>query len=482
MEQQKEFLERCLSETDRFRASFAESRIFKRLTERIHMRNGSIETANIISQDGFNIRVIKDGAWGYATSSKLDMKEIPKIASDAINVAKANRQKLHKPVELTEEPIVSDNYFSPCKIDPFEVEYDEKLEVLKGADSVMREASDEIKVSKSWLDIFRVQLSFANSEGTRINQDQTFVGCLVEATAASNDVQVRDSMDYQMKGYEFVKEFDFETEGARAAKDALLLIRKAKKCPKGKKTLILEPFQLGLTIHESTGHPTELDRAMEFEADFAGTSFLSIDKFGTNYKYGSELVNIVCDPTIPSGLGSIRYDDEGVEAQRFHIIKNGIFRNYLTDRELAHELGYERSMGNARISNYNRIPLIRMGNLYLEPDPQGPKDIEELIAETKDGVFGLFWKSHSIDDKRFNFQFSTQLGWLIEGGELVRPLKNVCYSASTPDFWGNCDMITKSSRMYSSGPNCGKGVPMQGMWTSEGGGWARFQNVSVFAS
>lgn len=481
MEQEKELLEMCLTATESFKVSFSEARIFEKLIDRIHLKSGNIETTGTIFENGLSVRVILDGAWGYATSSRAEKKEITGLVKHAVDIAKANSRKLRKPVELTEEPTISDSYVSPCKKDPFEVDFEDKLELIGEADSTIREGGDQIKVSTSWLDSFRIKLFFANTEGTRIFQQQTLMGCFLGATAVGDEVQNRSFRDYQMKGFEFAQELDLDREAARVAEEALLLVNEAKNCPRKNTTFILEPYQLGLTIHESTGHPTELDRVMEFEADLAGTSFLTLDKFGTDYKYGSELVNIVCDPTLPFGLGSIRYDDEGVRAKKFHVIERGIFKNYMTDRELAREIGYEHSFGNARIANYNRLPLIRMGNLHLEPDPQGPKDIEELIAETKDGVFALSWKSHSIDDKRVNFQFSTQLGWLIEGGELTKPLKNVCYNASTPQFWGSCDMITKTSRIYGMGPICGKGIPIQGMWISHGGGHARFQDVSVFA-
>ncbi|MFX0050594.1 MAG: TldD/PmbA family protein, partial [Candidatus Hermodarchaeota archaeon] len=253
-------------------------------------------------------------------------------------------------------------------------------------------------------------------------------------------------------------------------------------CPNEKTTFILEPYQLGLTIHESTGHPTELDRVLGFEADLAGTSFLTPDKFRSgDYKYGSEIVTLVCDPNIPHAIGSIKYDDEGVRTKKFNLIENGIFKNYMMDRETAFEMGYKHSFGNARIDSYNRIPLIRMSNIHLVPDKQGPKDIDEMIEETKYGVFAQFWKSHSIDDKRMNFQFSTQNGILIENGEITKHLKNVCYNAITPEFWGRCDMITQTFRSYGMGPVCGKGVPMQSMWIEHGGGWARFQDVQVFS-
>lgn len=481
MEQKKEFLENCLAESDRAKASFAEARIFERLTERIHMNTGSIETAGIALEEGFNIRIILEGAWGYAASSRLTKDEISTVVEQAIEVAKASSQKLRKPVELTTEPIITDSYATPCKIDPFDASFEEKLELVKIGDSAIRESSDQIRVSTSWLDSYRVKLLFANSEGTRIAQEQTYVRHLLSALAVGTDVQQRSSADCQMKGFEYAKEIDFDEEGRRIAKEALLLINEAKNCPITRTNFILEPSQLGLTIHESTGHPTELDRVMQFEADLAGTSFLTLDKFRSGYKYGSGIVNIICDPALPDGLGSTKYDDEGVRTKKFHVIKDGIFENYMTDRELANELGYANSFGNARISNYNRIPLIRMGNLHLEPDPQGPNDIDELIAETKDGIYALSWKSHSIDDKRVNFQFSTQIGWKIENGELTQPLKNISYNAATPEFWGSCDMITKSSRSYGAGPICAKGIPMQLIWVSHGGGWARFNDVNVFA-
>ncbi|MHA2369347.1 MAG: TldD/PmbA family protein, partial [Candidatus Hodarchaeales archaeon] len=356
-------------------------------------------------------------------------------------------------------------------------------DILRNADEIIRESGDQIRVSRTFIDAFRIRAFLGNTEGSRINQEQTFVGVAVQATAIGTDVQTRFSGNYLMRGFEYANsEFNFEEEAERVGKEALLLINEAKKCPEEKTSLILGPHQLGLTIHESTGHPTELDRVMGFEADFAGTSFLTTDKFGSNYRYGSDIVNLVCDPTLKYGLGSIRYDDEGVQTKRFHIVENGIFKNYMTDRELAYELGYQHSFGNARMANYNRLPIIRMGNLHLEPDPEGPKDIDELIAETPNGVYADFNKSWSIDDKRVNFQFGTEMGWRIKNGEKADLLKNVNFNAMTPEFWASCDRITKTAQFVAnSAPNCGKGKPMQSMWVSHGGGWARFQNTSVFS-
>lgn len=480
MEQEQELLEKCLTETERYNVSFADARIFSTMREVLVMKNGQIETAGSSLERGMNVRVILNGAWGYATTSVME-EDIAPTVKLAINVAKASALKLRKPVELTEEPVIIDTYSTPYKIDPFEVDFEEKLELLKVADSTLKEAGEQIKVAETQCGVYRVELVFANSEGSRIHQIQTYVGSRIRTVAKGTDTHVRSAYDFKMKGFEHAQEFDYVAKAEQVAQEALILVNEAKNCPKEKTAFILEPDQLGLTIHESTGHPTELDRVLGFEADLAGTSFLTPDKLGTNYKYGSDIVNLVFDPTIPHTLGSYKYDDEGVETKKFHIIENGIFKNYMTDRETAHELGYKHSFGNSRMSNYNRLPIIRMGNLHLLPDPEGPKDIDELIAETRHGVFGLSWKSHSIDDKRMNFQFSTELGWLIENGEKTTPLKNVCYNAATPEFWGNCDMITQEFKTYGRGPICGKGVPMQAMWVEHGGGWARFQDVNVFA-
>lgn len=270
-------------------------------------------------------------------------------------------------------------------------------------------------------------------------------------------------------------------EAKKAADEALSLINEAKNPEKGKATLVLDPYMLGLTIHESTGHPTELDRAMGFEADFAGTSFLTPDLLGKNYQYGSDLVNLVCDPTIPNHLGHYKYDDEGVAAKRFNIVENGIFKNYMNDRETAKDNGYEHSFGNSRMSLYDRIPIVRMSHLYLEPDASGPKNFDEFIADIPNGIYAKGWKSHSIDDKRMNFQFSTEIAWKIENGELTTPIKNLTYNDATPRFWGSLDMIGRENHILGHGPVCGKGVPMQGMWISHGGGWARFNEVNVFS-
>lgn len=474
-----ELMEKALTEAEKYNVSLAEVRVFALTNETLSVRNGQIDQAGKNFDSGINVSIIKDGARGFAMSSRKD--NIAQVVEQAVKIAHASAKKKRKPIELTDEPVIQDNYITEHKIDPFAVDFEEKLELLKLSDSIMRE-NPQIRVAESELDYRRVKLYFANSEGARISQEQLYTGTAVQATAVGKaDAQRRDHHDYQMRGFEMTKDFDFETTAKRVADEALLLVNQAVNPENEKVTFVLDPYMLGLTIHESTGHPSELDRAMGFEADFAGTSFLTPDLLGKGFKYGSDLVNLVCDPTIPENLGHYKYDDEGVAAKRFNVVENGIFKNYMTDRETAKDVGYEHSFGNSRMSLYNRIPIVRMSHLYLEPDKSGPKNFDEFLADIPNGIYASGWKSHSIDDKRMNFQFSTQIAWKIENGELTTPLKNLTYNAQTPEFWGSVDMIGRENHINGHGPVCGKGVPMQAIWISHGGGWTRFNNVNTFA-
>ncbi|MDH5646913.1 MAG: TldD/PmbA family protein, partial [Candidatus Heimdallarchaeota archaeon] len=278
--------------------------------------------------------------------------------------------------------------------------------------------------------------------------------------------------------WEFIEEYDFIAKAEQVGKEIDILVTEAESCPSGKSTLILEPFQLGLTIHESCSHPSELDRVFGYEADFAGTSWLTPEKLN-NLQYGNEQVNITQDPSMPDVLGHFKYDDEGVKARPVPIIREGIFVGYESDREYASLLGLERSSGNSKSDSYSNVPIIRINNMYLEADPEGYTNVDDMISDTKDGIYGLNWKSHSIDDKRLNFQFATQIGYKIENGEITKPLKNVTYQQITPEFWGNVSGLTRTSEIYGL-PYCGKGSPvMQIGYVSHGGPWGRFEGVNV---
>ncbi|MHC4860898.1 MAG: TldD/PmbA family protein, partial [Planctomycetota bacterium] len=276
-------------------------------------------------------------------------------------------------------------------------------------------------------------------------------------------------------GWELVESFDLEGNADRVREEAVALLS-AKPCPSGKKDLILGGTQLFLQIHESVGHATELDRVLGYEEDFAGRSFATPEKLG-DFRYGSEIVNLVADSTVPTGLATIGYDDEGVAAQRWHIVKDGIFKGYLTSRELAHEVKEERSRGAMRAQGWGHVPIIRITNLSLMP---GDFSLEDLIGDTRDGLLFETNRSWSIDQWRLNFQFGCEIGWEIKDGQLGDMVKNPSYQGVTPEFWNSCDGITNEDHWVLWGvPNCGKGQPMQIAAMSHGCSPSRFRNVTV---
>ncbi len=476
-----DLIAKAIDKAEKGGASFAEVRVFGYKYETVSTRDGQIESCGNYNDRGYGIRVIKNGAWGFASTSIIDESTVDEIAQLALKEAEATSKVQKSKIELTEEPIIKDKYKTPYKVNPFDIPIEDKIEILKLSDQIIMEKGNIIKSRSNGMSFYNVYLDYGNSEGTRITQEELFTGADVSVIAIANDNQSRSEGLFEMRGYEYIDKFDFEKTSDYVAKEAVLLATEAK-APKVQKTnFILEPFQLGLTIHESCGHPTELDRVLGWEADFAGTSFLTLDKLGTNYKYGSEKVNLICDPTMPYVLGHEKYDHEGVATKKFDVVREGIFKGYQSDRQTAKIVGLEHSNGNARIARYNRVPLVRMSNLYLESDPEGPKDLDELISETNEGIYGIGWKSHSIDDKRINFQFAVQIAYEIKNGELGQPLKNTIYQAATPEFWGGLDMMTQEWSIEGLGPSCGKGAPhMQAMWVSHGGPYSRFKDVNIF--
>ncbi|HLH09010.1 MAG TPA: TldD/PmbA family protein, partial [Terriglobales bacterium] len=321
--------------------------------------------------------------------------------------------------------------------------------------------------------------------GSDIHQTKTTVGAGYAAYAFSGSEIMKRSYpnsfggQWQDKGYELIEELKLVENARRIAEEAVAL-HKADQCPAGNFDIILDSSQLGLQIHESIGHPIELDRVLGMEANFAGMSFLTIDKL-RKLKYGSEIVNVVADATEAHGpgLGTFKYDDEGVPAQCTPVINNGLFTGYLSSRETAHTIGLDRSGGTMRADGWNRIPMIRMTNISILPGAK-PLTLDQLIASTDYGIFFQTNRSWSIDDKRYNFQFGTEIGWEIKAGKLGRMLKNPSYSGITTEFWNSMDAICSRDEWTLWGtPNCGKGQPQQVMGTGHGASPARFKRVKV---
>ncbi|HET6198879.1 MAG TPA: TldD/PmbA family protein, partial [Candidatus Acidoferrales bacterium] len=282
---------------------------------------------------------------------------------------------------------------------------------------------------------------------------------------------------HMLRGYELIEELDLVGHAPRIAGESVAL-HSAAPCPEGQRTIILDSSQLGLQIHESIGHPIELDRVLGMEANFAGMSFLTLDKLNS-LRYGSDIVNVVADARLAHGpgLGTFGYDDEGVPAQCTPIISDGLFTGYLTNRETAAAIGQSRSNGTMRTEGWNRLPIIRMTNISILP---GDRKFDDLIASTDDGIYMETNRSWSIDDRRYHFQFSTEIGWEIKNGKRGRMIKTPSYSGITTEFWNSCDAICSRDYWTLWGtPNCGKGQPMQTMGTGHGASPARFRNVKV---
>jgi len=421
-----------------------------------------------------------NGAWGFASSRELNIEGVNRITALAIEIAKASALTATEIVDLG-TPIASDgSYLTPYEIDPFSISLEDKLAVLLKADAAMAQVEGP-RIRTADMRFWRTKKWFANTEGAFTEQTIIESGGGISATAvAQGEVQVRSYPNsfrgqFSTGGWEIVQKLDLSGNAPRIAEEAMALLS-ADPCPAGlTTTLILGGSQLALQIHESCGHPTELDRVYGTEAAYAGTSFLTTEKLGT-FQYGSEVVNLTQDSVRPYGLGTFGWDDEGVPAQSTPLVKDGVFVGYLMSRETASRLGRE-SNGCMRASGWNRIPLVRMTNISLEP---GTWDLEDLIADTADGIFMETNRSWSIDDKRYNFQFGTELGYEVKNGVLGRLLKNCTYTGITPEFWNNCDAICKNEYWQMWGtPNCGKGQPSQVAHTGHGAAPARFRNVRV---
>lgn len=457
---------------------YADVRLVTTESQRLMVKNGSVDSISDNVSKGFGIRVIVDGCWGFSSSSLLSEEEAARVAKEAIEIARATKLLKKTDIILSEEAPRVDTYTTKIVKDPFKVSLDEKIRLLLDADSLMRK-NTAVKVSEASMQFHRIEKVFLSTEGADIGQTMTESGGGITATAVSNgDVQKRSFPtswgDTATRGYEFIQELNLVGNAEKTAEEAAALL-KAPDCPSGEMDIIIGGSQLALQIHESCGHPTELDRVFGTEASFAGTSFLTVEKMG-NFKYGSEHVSIFQDATCEGGLGTFGYDDEGVPAQRTPIVDHGDFIGYLTSRETASRLK-QKSNACMRADGWNRIPLIRMTNINLEP---GEWDYDELVRDTEDGLLLDSNKSWSIDDKRLNFQFGTEIAWRIKGGKIAGIVKNAVYTGITPEFWAGCDAVCGKDHWHIWGiPNCGKGEPMQVAHVAHGAAPARFRKVKV---
>jgi TldD protein len=477
----RDLSDRALDTAAHLGASYADVRVVHRQDESISVKSGRVEGVASGESEGFGVRVLVDGAWGFASSSTLTAAEADRIARDAVRIAKASATALRDRVVLDDRPPAHGTYETPVEEDPFAVSLETKIGELLAADEAARGVKG-IAFTEARYDAQRETRTFGATDGSWTEQTITHVGAGIEANAIEGDEHQRrsypdaDGGPFQSAGYEYGRGLDLAGRAVPLAEEAVALLS-AEQCPSGTFTVILDPTQLYMQIHESCGHPTELDRVFGTEASYAGTSFLTTDKLDEGFRYGSDLVHLVADATAPGGMGTFGWDDEGVAAQRVDLVKDGIFVGYLSSRETAPRIG-RRSGGAMRADGWNRIPLIRMTNVNLVPRPG--MTLDDIVADTDDGLYLASNRSWSIDDRRLNFQFATEIAWEVKNGKKGRLFKNPTYTGITYEFWRGLDAVGDESSFVMLGtPNCGKGEPGQGGHVGHACSGARFRNVKV---
>jgi TldD protein len=469
-----------LIDSARARAGYADARFVRSRVERLSTRNGALDQLDSEDTEGIGVRVRVGGAWGFAAVRGTDRRDAEAAVERALAVAEA-QPAVPDPVPLAPEPPARGDWANPVGRDPFDVPLEEKLAVLLAADAGLR-TDPGVSLTLARFSAFHTEKLFVSSEGAVCEQRITECGGGMSAVAVQGrDSQIRSypashGGHVAAAGYEHFLGLELAGHAPRVAADASALL-KAPACPPGRTTLILAGEQLGLQVHESIGHAVELDRVLGREASYAGTSFVPADGIGS-LRFGSELVNVTADATNRGGLGSFRWDDEGVEGRPVPILRDGMLAGFLSSRETAAEIGLERSGGCMRAEGFARQPIVRMTNVNLEPGDAG--SLDDLVADTDEGLLIETNRSWSIDNRRLNFQFAGEAAWEISGGKRGRMLRNPSYAGVTPEFWASCDAVCSPGewRLVSL-LDCGKGEPGQIMRVSHGTAPARFRDVEV---
>lgn len=468
-----------LAAAKRLGASYADLRIHRRRSEDLLVRDAHVASVTDAERFGVGVRVLVDGAWGFASSSLVAPKEGARLAEAACALAKANAAVLTKKVELAPNPAHVDVWQTPLLKDPFKLPVQDKAELLLAVSERLR-AVKGINFCEASVSCRLEWKLFASSDGALIEQSQTRIGPDYSATAIDpqSGEFVSRGWDGQglQAGWEHLEQSRFLEDATRVAEEAVQKLKSPPVTP-GTKDLILDPTNLWLTIHESVGHPTELDRALGYEANFAGTSFATPDTLGT--PYAAPLVTLYADKTTPGGLATCGYDDDGVRTQRWNLVEKGTFVGYQTTREQAGWIGEKASRGCSYAMDHGSVPFQRMPNVSLAP---GEKDlsVQDLVKATDDGLYVVGTGSWSIDHQRYNFQFTGQMFYEVKQGKIARSLKDVGYQSNTPAFWKSCDLLGGPSTFrLGSAFDDGKGEPAQSNPVSHGCPAARFRGVSI---
>jgi TldD protein len=480
-------------------ATYADVRIGRYLNQVVSTRETRVQNIANTESYGMGVRVIANGCWGFAATNILDDASIAKAAELAVAIAKGNAKLSTEPVQLAPQKGYGEvNWKTPMEKNAFEVPIKEKVDLLLGVNAAAMAAG--AKFVNSNVFVVNEQKYFASSDGSYIDQDihriwPTFTVTKVDAKGGK--FETRDSLSAPMgMGYEYLipkeeekikggpvtlynKRYDILEDVKEAAKHVEEKLN-AKPVEPGKYALVLDPSHLFLTIHESVGHPTELDRVLGYEANYAGTSFLTLDKWKSKkFNFGSSEVNILADKLQPGSLGAVGYDDEGVKCGQWDLIKDGILVNYQTIRDQAHILGLKASQGCCYADSWDSVQFQRMPNVSLKAGTK-PMSAAEMVKGVKKGIYMFGRNSYSIDQQRYNFQFSAQLAYEIKDGEIVGMFKDASYQANTQEFWNSCVQRCDEKDFRLGGTfRDGKGQPSQVSAVSHGSSTTRFNGVNV---
>ncbi len=489
MTRQIDQFESLLRDLTKGKCEYADLRVQLTEVERIATTSRKVEPIEKSMSRGYGVRVLKDGFWGFAASSQFDETEFKRVVRLALEIAAASRVAGGTPYVPTDFHIATDVYETPLAQDPFTVSLTEKVQLLEQWEDLLR-ADAAINSTSTFLDFrretkwFRSQFGTGNlaGKGSKLRQTLTHVGAGVTAGVVKGRRErfersyPSSSGQFVSGGYEQIAKFRIEENIPKIVQQSIDL-QSALECPSKVCDIVLSPDLGSLQIHESIGHPLELDRVFGSERNFSGTSFATVDQLG-KLKYASDVVSVYSDPTAPGGLGTYKYDDEGVSTAREPLIENGVLVGYLSSRETATRIG-RRSSAAARADGWGNIPLVRMTNLILEP---GNQKFAEMISEIEDGIYIEGVESWSIDDNRDNFTLGGEIGWEIKSGKLGSMVKLPTYSGNTVKFWNSCDSTGHRDEWVLWGtPNCGKGEPGQNGRTAQGCAYLRFRQVKVGA-
>ena len=457
-------------------ASYADARVVLSRQQGLACLNGNLEALDYNERAGVGVRALLGSSWGFFATTDLTEPAARAAGAEAVAIATASALAPGPALELADVPVAEAQYETPYEEDPFNVSLSEKADLLVGVTETMQ-AVKGVTLAQASMNFWDTDKFFVSSQGHKISQHLVEAGGDIAATAVGESETQRRSYpqsfgQFEAGGYEVIRRFDLPGNAGRVAEESVALLS-ADECPSTTTDVILESSQLALQIHESVGHATELDRILGWEAAFAGTSWLDLAQLGS-LQFGSSLMNITADATLPGALATFGFDDEGTPAQSVDLVKEGIWVGVLSGRDSAAIAGLPPG-GMVRGDGYNRMPMVRMTNVGLLP---GESSFEEIISETKEGIYMATNRSWSIDDKRLNFQFGCEAGWEVKNGQLGRMLRNPTYTGISPQFWASLDMLS-ADQVYWGLPNCGKGQPIQIGHTGHPASPGRFRDVRV---